>query len=316
MRSNMEVEHALDMAEQERRCVVMPAHSLRCALLRRVGAGDVLSPARGLFVRREYWERLDAFERNRHMTRALNLQYPAWVFGGLEAACAHRIDHDISLHGNALKVIVTRRRTQSSSWIVREYRKECTAVVVDGVRVPSFACTVAEIMHDYGFVNAVIAASCALRRQVTKQQIAHELRQLGDCEPYVWRALEYASPLCANGGEARALAVMIEEGIQRPLLQHEFVDPDTGRRAYSDYLWILPDGRLIVGELDGREKYVNPEMTGGRTVEECVDDERRREHLLERCGVSSIVRFRVRDTYNPAVFKRKLLAAGVPLAQQ
>lgn len=273
MRSNMEVEHALDMAEQERRCVVMPAHSLRCALLRRVGAGDVLSPARGLFVRREYWERLDVFERNRHMTRALNLQYPAWVFGGLEAACAHRIDHDISLHGNAFKVIVTKRRTQSSSWIVREYRKECTAVVVDGVRVPSFACTVAEIMRDYGFVNAVIAASCALRRQVTKQQIAHELRQLGDCKPYVWR-------------------------------------------AYSDYLWILPDGRLIVGELDGREKYVNPEMTGGRTVEECVDDERRREHLLERCGVSSIVRFRVRDTYNPAVFKRKLLAAGVPLAQQ
>lgn len=110
----MEVEHALDMAEQERRCVVMPAHSLRCALLRRVGAGDVMSPARGLFVRREYWERLGAFERNRHMTRALNLQYPAWVFGGLEAACAHRIDHDISLHGNALKVIVTKRRTQSS----------------------------------------------------------------------------------------------------------------------------------------------------------------------------------------------------------
>lgn len=88
--------------------------------------------------------------------------------------------------------------------------------MVDGVRVPSFACTVAEIMRDYGFVNAIIAASCALRRQVTKQQIAHELRQLGDCEPYVWRALEYASPLCANGGEARALAVMIEEGLSDP----------------------------------------------------------------------------------------------------
>ena len=68
---------------------------------------------------------------------------------------------------------------------------------------------------------------------------------------------------------------------------------------------------MIVGELDGNEKYVNAQMTGGASV----DAERERERLLLRNGVDRIVRFRVRETYDRAQFIRKLLEAGVPLCK-
>ena len=96
---------------------------------------------------------------------------------------------------------------------------------------------------------------------------------------------------------------------------NNIADGQTGRHARPDFYWVRDDRFVIVGELDGNEKYVNAQMTGGASVEQVVDAERERERLLLRNGVDRIVRFRVRETYDRAQFIRKLLEAGVPLCK-
>ena len=92
-------------------------------------------------------------------------------------------------------------------------------------------------------------------------------------EPYVGRKRElaisvaqHAIGISENGGESFCLATMIEEGVALPTQQVEFVHPVSGERRRADYVWHTEDGRTIVGELDGQDKYVNPTMTGGHTI--------------------------------------------------
>ena len=91
-----------------------------------------------------------------------------------------------------------------------------------------------------------------------------------------------------------ALAVIFELGFPWPEQQVEFtcIGPDGARKVRRvDFSWYLPDGRIVVGELDGQQKYVDPSMTGGRSIAAIVEDERERSQMLYRCSVSAVVRF-------------------------
>ncbi|MFR4548212.1 MAG: hypothetical protein ACLT4Y_07845 [Bifidobacterium breve] len=57
-----------------------------------------------------------------------------------------------------------------------------------------------------------------------------------------------------------------------------------------DYWWRRADGTVVVGELDGVRKYVDPSMTSGRDIRNVVDDERDRQRCLERQG-ADVLRF-------------------------
>lgn len=59
-----------------------------------------------------------------------------------------------------------------------------------------------------------------------------------------------------------------------PELQQDITDPQTGALYRVDYLWRLPDGRLIVGEYDGYEKYTNPNMNDRRGIQRAVHAEK------------------------------------------
>ena len=105
---------------------------------------------------------------------------------------------------------------------------------------------------------------------------------------------------------------MIEQGFMVPELQVEFPDPvDPTRRFRVDYLWILADGRRVIGEFDGLAKYEDKEMTNGRTSERVRADERQRESRLTLLGMP-VVRLNSADLRRPALFARKLQAAGIP----
>lgn len=310
------VEALLHRAEQERTCVVMPSHKDRCVLLRLVKKGVVTKPIRGLYLRTEYWKSLSFEERDRHITKALAKKHPNWIFGGLQAVCIHKLDHDFELHKPTVCVVSTtcgaiKSKSPRVRYIHRNSREE-QYVKIDGVKVTPVAQTVADCITMYDFVNGMQFASSALRRGISKQCIAQCLQK----NPYIpmesWRVLEYATPLCENGGEVRALAVMIKNNIVMPILQQDCIEPSTGKRARIDFSWRNKRGELIAGELDGRAKYADPSMTDGRSIEEIVDAERERERMLYNCGVKKIVRFRLRDTYNEKAFVRKLRNAGVP----
>ena len=156
--------------------------------------------------------------------------------------------------------------------------------------------------------------------------------------------VKYANPKSENGGESLARAVMLELGFVEPQLQHEFPNPNCPQSPYrADFMWKV-NGKIIVGELDGTDKYLiedrtslnNRSVAGDLRAEDfdgsaeninnfstnnlyrynrdAVRKERNRERWLMECGVDSIVRFDYCDILNPLEFKKKLLSAGVPVA--
>ncbi len=156
--------------------------------------------------------------------------------------------------------------------------------------------------------------------------------------------VKYANPKSENGGESLARAVMLELGFVEPQLQHEFSNPNCPQSPYrADFMWKV-NGKIIVGELDGTDKYLIEDRTSLNNRSEAGDlraedfdgsaeninnlrtnnlyrynrdavrKERDRERWLMDCGVDRIVRFDYCDILNPIEFKKKLLSAGVPVA--
>lgn len=141
----------------------------------------------------------------------------------------------------------------------------------------------------------------------------------------------WANPLSENGGESYARAAMIENGFAEPILQVVIRDPIECQRTYrTDYLW-FPDGLdtqhildglargtlspgeasgCIAGELDGRAKTFDAKMTQGRSAQDQLLAERRREARLTSYGIR-VVRFSFKEASGPG-FSRLLDSYGVP----
>ena len=156
--------------------------------------------------------------------------------------------------------------------------------------------------------------------------------------------VNYANTKSENGGESLARAIMLELGFVEPELQHEFPNPNYPQSPYrADFMWKV-NGKIIVGEFDGTDKYLIEDRTllDSRSVacdlrteyfdgsvenvnnfstnnlyrynRDAVRKERNRERCLMDCGVVRVVRFDYCDILNPIEFKKKLLSAGVPVA--
>lgn len=176
------------------------------------------------------------------------------------------------------------------------------------------------------------------------------MKQKNSCLKYV-NECDVLSRLCLlckladgkseNGGESLARAAMIELGFVRPQLQREFPNLNNSKWPYRvDFAWEV-DGKLIVGEFDGADKYL---VNSGRSLElnssnlgnydslggdgSANDDEsillhydrssvlreRDRERHLLNCGVNKIVRFDFSHVVDPPTLEKRLLDAGVPKA--
>ena len=136
--------------------------------------------------------------------------------------------------------------------------------------------------------------------------------KLGGDMRKVMRVLKHADGASENGGESLCRAVMIEGGFMVPSLQVVFYDPESRRFYRVDFMWVLPDGSIIVGEFDGAEKYFNPQMTGRRSIQATVQQEREREAALRRAGVRGIVRFTYDEVADATPLWNKLAQAGIP----
>lgn len=120
-----------------------------------------------------------------------------------------------------------------------------------------------------------------------------------------------ADPRPENGMESIARATMYELRFSLPELQVPLLDPMDSRRVLRvDFMWVLPDGTVIIGELDGGEKYWNPAMNGGTPLV-AMRGERRRESRLT-IDHPKIVRFSPGEVEDIAYFNRLLETFGVP----
>ena len=105
---------------------------------------------------------------------------------------------------------------------------------------------------------------------------------------------------------------MIELGFMIPELQVELDDPlEPGRVYRVDFLWVLPDGAVVVGELDGAWKYVSKER-GASAAIKAMRKERLRESRLSLTGVR-VLRFSYEQAIDRAYMHRSLTCAGIPM---
>jgi hypothetical protein len=120
------------------------------------------------------------------------------------------------------------------------------------------------------------------------------------------RVAALASPLSESVGESYSRAAFEFLGFDQPVLQHVFRDED-GFIGRADCWW--PKQRLV-GEFDGRAKYVDAEVRGQISPEEALYREKLREDRIRGLGFG-FVRWSWSDVDNPDRLRRKLLAGGL-----
>ena len=120
------------------------------------------------------------------------------------------------------------------------------------------------------------------------------------------RVAALASPLAESVGESYSRAAFEFLGFEQPVLQHVFRDTD-GFIGRADCWW--PRNR-VVGEFDGKAKYVEAAVRGAATAEEALYREKLREDRIRALGLG-FVRWGWADLEEPERLRRKLLAAGL-----
>ncbi len=156
--------------------------------------------------------------------------------------------------------------------------------------------------------DSAIAQDETLPQRVTE---ISETLQTGAAS--IEQALRYANPKSDNSGESFVRGVMIECGFQDPIIQYVIQNPHNPSEWYRvDFIWFTSSGRVVIAEFDGMAKYIDPSMTGGKTVQRIVNEQRDREQNLYRWGVTTIVRIYFEDALRREQLIEKLREAGVP----
>lgn len=305
------------LREAERRWACLESHPghLHRLLERRVQNGELVSPLPRLYARADLWHSLNPTMRTIFIAHGLQELHPDWVFCGTTAAVMHGLSVSWGAQGKIEVVGTSEGRRARASGIVRRYVRGETPVTSFEVQVTPLLRTVFDCMRRLGFREGLAVADSALHLGLTTgDALCTYVRDMRGGYLGIEQALrtaQFADPRPENGMESIARATMFELGFARPSLQVPFADPmSPGRTYYVDYCWTLPDGTIIIGELDGGEKYVNPLMSGGSPAT-AMRRERRRESRIT-IDRPRIVRFSPEEAADIAYLDRLLETFGVP----
>lgn len=258
------------------------------------------------------WDELVPPDRVLYTARSLGERHEQWVFAGHIAAAAHEIDHPWRIHDGTVVIAVSCSPTvRPSSRLRRVYAPRVVSCTKSGITVTTIERTLIDCALMYSLQDVLPMFDSALRKEATtKEAILQECDSLRRDVGGVLRALHYADARSENGGESECRAVIIEAGFMVPELQVEFNIDGIIKRA--DFVWRLPDGRVIVLEFDGMQKYADPDMTDHRSIKQVVVDERNREDMLKSAGVTDIIRTDYAEVTARTPLIAKLTSAGVP----
>ncbi|MEE1295576.1 MAG: hypothetical protein UHD09_01715 [Bifidobacterium sp.] len=150
----------------------------------------------------------------------------------------------------------------------------------------------------------------ALKSGISIHELKECARKLQCLDAYFEWLLTRADGKSENGGESFVRGMIIAMGFRAPEIQVVFsVDGITYR---VDFLWRLPDGRIIVLELDGRDKYVDPTMTHGKSAAQIAVKQSDRDEFLRSQGVDTIIHTLFEEACPQVPLFMKLVRAGVP----
>lgn len=313
--ADREVRIFLKDAERRQACLESSSEQLHRLLETRAKTGELVSPLPQLYARAELWNQLDQTMRTAYLARGLQELHPSWVFCGTTAAVMHGLD--VSWHiQDPLEISSHSGRAKTASpHVVRRYVSGDEPVEMNGVRVTTLPRTLLDCMRTLEFREALAIADSALHQGLINHEgllsyVNGGRRGMAGMKR-VRSIAQMADPRPENGMESIARALMHELGFAAPDLQVPFADPMNPQRTYYvDYCWTLPDGSLIIGELDGGEKYLNPLMNGGSPTEK-MRKERRRESRIS-IGRPAIMRFSPEEVRDVPYFNQLLETFGVP----
>lgn len=307
------VASSLNAAEREKRCLTTPDRALRRALRRR---GDkVLEPLRGVFVRRATWASLTPTDRTLWLMRAIGREHPTWRFCGASAAVAYGLPVTWGLLTHVFVDAPRAAGDRSEAGISWHHLRDEGGTAAS-LRLTSLWRTVFDCLTTFPAADALAVVDRAARLSAASaRQVVDYLRSAHRGTRGVREAVEVAALAdgrAESGGESIARHTMHELGFVAPELQVWIEDPvEPGRWFRVDFLWMLPDGSIIIGELDGHQKTERPELMGGRSAVRVLQDERLRESHLTALR-PAIVRFDYETARDPARLGPLLESYGVP----
>ena len=296
----------------------------RQALAREARRGGLVRIKRGAYAATPIWNSLTPQSQHLARIHAFSASHPGVVFSHESAALLH----DLPLVGpipREVQVVAQRASGGRSEPGLHRRSVGIADAEVDimlagsgdgsfvTITATSVSRTVADLALSQPFRFAVAPLDRALRLgSTTKAQLLDSLdsRESRRGIARATRLVEFGDPLSMNPGESLSRAVIHELGFPAPLLQVRHRTP-AGKSFYTDLEW--PDYKLI-GEFDGRGKYLKEEYLDGLTPGEAVYQEKRREDFLRGEG-STVIRWEWNDAWARHPLGALLREAGLPVVR-
>ena len=302
-------------AELEKHFVTALSESDARRLRAGVARGELVSPATGVWARAQHWQTLKPPQRAMHVIRTLAILHPSWVFCSFSAALAHGLCVPHAFIGTTHVATKRVSRVRNSRGIVRHVLDTSDYQEVNGIKVTPLDRTVFDCLRKCNFRFGLAIADSALREgSLSQNELISSFERTSGRFPHRQQALdtmELADVRAESGGESVARAVMIERGFRMPELQHIVTDPISGSKKRVDFYWEQSGWPNVIGELDGKIKYADPDMTRGKSVLQVLTDERLRESRISFSD-ARIVRFSYGQATNAEFLTILLSAFGVP----
>jgi len=288
---------------------------------RAVKTGDLVRVRSGIYLPGGIWAPLSVDDRHLVRLRAAALASATpLVFGGMSAAALWRLP--VIGQWPERPIVLAERAAGGRS--ARSLERRCEGLpdvvwVVEGLAATGLARTVVDVARFERFGGAVAMADFALApkplglgalsQSVQKPELAAELaaRELVHGQAKVVAVIGFSDGDSGSAGESISRVAAYRLGFPRPVLQHPF--RDSLGEMFTDFWW--PDFRLV-GEFDGRGKYLREEYARGRSTAEIVLAEKRREDRLRALG-PGVVRWGWAEAMNAPALRRAVLAAGLPV---
>lgn len=317
-RRDFEIERLLDEAQNASRCLASKDRVLCEALNRRLDK-QLIKPRNRLYARTSYWNSLSRRNQEEHVVRGIAQLHPNWVFCNSTAALLHKLPISF-YHLGQIHILAARDypNSQSSSNIRRHKHRtyQSSIAIIDGIKLTSFEDTLVDCLLEFNFREGLAIADAALAHlRFSPNELLQLVKDRGRNRPGIRQAIQtaqWANSLSESGGESMARAIMIEHGFMVPELQVNIRNANGFEGNWRvDFFWKLANGTTVAGELDGAEKYTNPEMTHGTNSLQVLSAERIRESRIT-LAVDRVMRF----TYSDIVHEEHLVALlerfGIP----
>jgi len=232
--------------------------------------------------------------RTRMVAAAQRLSSPRAAASHTTAAAMHRLPL-YQVRDDRVEMIVPVRGRRKGKDIVRHYTglPDGDVVVIDGIRVTSLARTVYDVTRTASLEAAVVVFDASLRQiawddedNTYDEDAAERFRER------IWARIarnsgargirqarfvaEFADGRAQGPGESIARLWMWQLGLPQPQLQYR-VDFADGSYSLLDFAW--PElGRWA--EFDGKTKYTDAGILAGRTPEDVLRAQQRREDKI------------------------------------